>query len=140
MAKELAVLCSPIYGDITQLAVTHDYVPMYEAASYFEIRIGLSSPIYLGILLACDPDEQGGVGMTPEHLADIPFSVRGIAGSCRLTLAELGMLEIGDVLPMIRRESAQLVTGSVILAHGTCGIADGRNAFLVGASGESTKS
>jgi flagellar motor switch protein FliM len=130
MAQELAFLCAPIYGEITQLTPTHDYRPMYEATSYFEIRVNLAQPISLGLLLARDPDEAGGVGIEPFHLAEIPLTVRATAGSCVLTLAELGRLEIGDVLPMIRGESAQLLTGNVPLAHGVCGSADGRSAFL----------
>jgi flagellar motor switch protein FliM len=133
MAKELAFLCAPIYGEITQLTPTHEYRPMYQAASYFEIRVNLAQPISLGLLLARDPDEAGGAGIEPIHLAEIPLTVRANVGSCVLTLEELGGLEIGDILPMIRGESAQLMTGNVALAHGLCGSADGRSAFLASA-------
>ena len=138
MARELATLCAPIYGDITSIDITHNYAPMYEAASYFEIRIALDTPIYIGVLLARDPNECKGACISSAELEEVRFPVRNVAGSCNITLAELGALEIGDILPMIRRESAQLITGSAILAHGTCGVANGRNAFLVGTSGEST--
>lgn len=138
MARELAMLCAPIYGDIASLELTHDYAPMYEAASYFEVRIALNVPIYIGIVLACDPNDSFGACIAPLQLENVALSVRGIAGSCNITLAGLGALEIGDVLPMIRRESAQLITGKAVLAQGTCGVANGRNAFLIGTSGEST--
>ncbi len=140
MVGELAALCAPLYGEVRSLSLTHDYAPIYRAASYFEIRFSLATPIYIGILLARDPNELCEPTIDAQTLAHVPLSARGIAGTCEITLAELGALEIGQVLPMIRRESAQLITGKVILAHGTCGIANGRNAFLVGQTGESSKS
>jgi flagellar motor switch/type III secretory pathway protein FliN len=138
MVHELARLCGPIYGEIGEVRQTHDYAPMYEALSYFEIRMRLPQVVYLGVLPARDPQLETGLRFAARHLADVPLGVHAVAGTCHLTLEQLSTLEIGDVLPMIRRENAQLMAGDVFLAHGTCGSADGRNAFLVGTSGEST--
>jgi flagellar motor switch/type III secretory pathway protein FliN len=138
MVQELARLCAPIHGEVGEIRRTHDYAPMYDALSYFEIRLGLPQSVYLGVVPAHDPGPARGEQFEARHLADVPVGVRAIAGSCILTLEQLSTLEIGDVLPMIRRENARLMAGDVFLAHGTCGSADGRNAFLVGTSGEST--
>ncbi len=138
MVQEIALLCAPLAGELLSLHLTHDYAALAEADSYFEVRMNLAQPLSLGVIVACDPPEPTGEYCVLEELAHVPIPVRVVAGHCELTLAQLAALHIGDILPMIRGENAQLMTGSVSFAHGTCGIANGHNALLIGTSGESS--
>jgi len=66
-----------------------------------------------------------------EQLLDLPMKLRILAGRLQLTMAELGRLESGRLLPMSQEGDARLIVGRRQLASGTCGISGGHLAFRV---------
>jgi flagellar motor switch/type III secretory pathway protein FliN len=130
IAGELAPLCAPLCGDVRRVAAA---AGTDACAVYMELRVGPPVDAVLGLALERDPDEPPGPGLRPADLDEIPLTVRAEFARGSVRLDALAALEVGAILPMETHmgATATLKAGDTIVAHGECGVREGRSAFIV---------
>jgi flagellar motor switch/type III secretory pathway protein FliN len=134
LARELAPLCAPVCGTVRALGALDCCDPSAVPDAYFDLRIDEPFAATIGVAIYGELDEPVGEGVPPPALLDVPVIVRAEFATASLTLAQLGRLECGSVLPMETKVGAPatLKVGDVTVAWGQCGARDGRAAFLTG--------
>ena len=106
--------------------------------TYFELLTGGVAEARIGVALSREPDSERGATLAPEDLAGVRLRPRVCIAMGRITAAEAAALEIGDLVPI---PSADVFRGRLqlsgrTLALGTCGVRDGRYAFLTTGGGQ----
>ena len=135
IASRCAVAFDPLCAERlgASRAVAAREVP--QCAAYFDVRVHAPVPLTLGIGIVRDLPDPGPSGsLPPAALEGVPVRGRVVLGSGTIAAAAVANLRRGDVvmLDAALEAQARLTLGGRTYACGTCGVAAGRSAFLVG--------
>ncbi len=129
--------CAPVAGNVAGAGGRVDPAVAGERCGvYFELRVraGLEAAVGLSLSAEPAPDRRAlGIGA----LLDVTVDVRAEIGRARISVAQLGSLRAGSLIPLDTPfgEAGRLHAAGTTLAFGQPGASAGRNAFAVTRAG-----
>jgi flagellar motor switch protein FliM len=135
--SDVAEVLHPLCGEVRRFEATSDHRSASRMTSLIALHLGAPFDLEIDVALAQDPPLRMDSTLSRLALNEVLLRLRALAGTIRITCAELSALEIGAVLPMSRIGQAQLVIDQTTIAHGVCGIIGRHLAFRIDHSHES---
>ncbi|MBV8490383.1 MAG: FliM/FliN family flagellar motor switch protein, partial [Candidatus Eremiobacteraeota bacterium] len=131
LAGSLAAVAGAERGTLERVATVVDFV------TFFELLVETPVEARIGIALSRDPLPEGGTRIGIEELYGVTIVPRVELSMGSLTGAAAAALSVGAILPIPRKSGfrGSLRVGGRTLAEGTCGILNGRFAFMMTGGG-----
>lgn len=135
IAANVLALCGSLCGPLGAISRERSDASAIECASYFEVRSLGAADAALGFAFTRDPEEPVQANVGWNDVRETRCTVRVEVARGRLPTGALATLRVGSIIPLTTRleEHGLLNIGGRTIGEGTCGEADGRAAFLVGA-------
>ena len=136
IAHEVARLCAPVVGEVGTFARAAGCIDAYACATYFELRLAAPVDAVIGLGLARDPAAPSEARVVPAALSSVPLTLRARLGKTRVAARALVGYSVGTIVAFDAplTQPATLLAGDVVIAHGECGVRDGKVAFAVTAA------
>jgi flagellar motor switch protein FliM len=128
IARSLAAVCGTREGDeIENVVQIEDFV------TYFELQLEAPVAARIGIALSSDPSPEPGGQLTLEDLSQVELAPVASLDLGSIQAETIACLSLGALLPVValnlHRVTLQL--HGRVLAHGECGVRNGRYALTV---------
>jgi len=131
--RDVAAACVPLCGRLDDVAVATPQAAAREATVYFEMRVLGPLRAAVGIAVTRVPRAGGAATLGARDLRRVRVQARATLGRGRITLAGVGLLEVGSVISLdsVLDDLGTLEIDGHVVARGRCGVEENRVAFQV---------